>query len=464
MEVELDLKWPKALRHRSGAQRRLLGIDVFHDFDWLSVFTSQRTQFRNGQSLATFVCRNCPPDKQPALLLTLDDVEQGLRVTERFAVFVVNLPEYRAADGDAAVSYLATHLGFDLTKVEQLQSLAKSMDPALLSTFIGSSLEIGHVADWVVDDPERQAQLRTVLDESADEADPVALLSALNDLELSNADWERLAEFLRTPAADGLRQLLADEAVAGLVYACAPDRFEHAIRTDPRATDVVALAHRKAVVERFARLLRDPEVFAEARRDASGPEAVWQRLFEENPWILGVGLAGQLLTSWDDDRLEQVVSGFSIAGPGKRTDALMRTAGRVRSLVFAEIKHHQTPLISSSEYRPGCWAPSIELVGGATQLQQTVHRSVEQIGRRLPDTDDTGAETGEATWLIRPRSFLILGQLSELRGADGVHAAKYQSFELYRRNLHEPDILTFDEVLARAEWHVQLAEAEPSRS
>src|SRR5688572_24266403 len=82
---------------------------------------------------------------------------------------------------------------------------------------------------------------------------------------------------------------------------------------NPSARDVVALAHRKAVVERFRTLLRDQDAFEEARRDAGGRrETVWQHFLEANPWILGVGLAGQLLTAWDDSRLEQVVAGFSI--------------------------------------------------------------------------------------------------------------------------------------------------------
>lgn len=72
------------------------------------------------------------------------------------------------------------------------------------------------------------------------------------------------------------------------------------------------------------------------------------------------------------------------------------------------------------------------------------------------------AETGEATWLIRPRSFLIIGDLEELRGPAGVHPDKHQSFELYRRNLYETEIITFDELLARAEWHVEVAEQEES--
>jgi hypothetical protein len=39
---------------------------------------------------------------------------------------------------------------------------------------------------------------------------------------------------------------------------------------------------------------------------------------------------------------------------------------------------------------------------------------------------------------------------------------RFSSFELYRRNLYEPEVLTFDELLARAEWHVALAEGERS--
>ena len=77
-------------------------------------------------------------------------------------------------------------------------------------------------------------------------------------------------------------------------------------------------------------------------------------------------------------------------------------------MVFAEIKHHQTELLAPSEYRPGCYPPSREVVGGVTQVQQTVDIALREIGQRLADLDDAGAETGEATWLIRPRSFLQL--------------------------------------------------------
>jgi hypothetical protein len=258
-----------------------------------------------------------------------------------------------------------------------------------------------------------------------------------------------------------VREFFADPDAVARLYRRDPAKFRELIRDDASADDLVALAHRKAVVERFRALLTEPSEFDAARAECGGePERVWQRFLEENPWILGISLAGQLLTAWDNRRLEQVVAGSSVAGPGKRADALLRTSGRIRSLVFTEIKHHETPLLGGSEYRPGCWPPSSQLTGGVTQVQQTVDRAVHEIGRRLADTDEQGAETGEATWLIRPRSYLILGNLDQLRGPGGIHQARHQSFELYRRNLYEPEILTFDELLARAEWHVALAADE----
>ncbi|MBW0129518.1 DUF4263 domain-containing protein [Pseudonocardia oceani] len=234
----------------------------------------------------------------------------------------------------------------------------------------------------------------------------------------------------------------------------------------------ISCGTRGEVVARFRRLLDDPDYFeaerleliARTSRQTAGKEAVWQDLLESEPWILGVSLTGQLLTSWDQRKLEQVVAGYSVAGRAKRTDALMHTNGQIRSLVFAEIKHHETPLLSNeqyksgAEYRPGCWPPSTELAGGVTQLQQTVLLAREDIGEVLNKLDDDGAETGEAAYVVRPRSYLIAGHLRKLRGANGVHRDKYRSFELYRRNLYEPDVITFDELLARAEWHVQAAQ------
>jgi hypothetical protein len=257
-----------------------------------------------------------------------------------------------------------------------------------------------------------------------------------------------------------LRDFFADPEAMGRLYARDPRRIRELIEGDATAEDVVAIANRRRVVERFRTLLTDENEFSSAQAEqGDGAEKVWQRFLEENPWILGVTLAGQLLTSWDPERLEQIVAGASVSGTGKRVDALLQTSGRIRSLVFAEIKHHQTPLLGS-EYRSGCWAPSGQLSGAISQAQQTVDIAVRAIGDQLRDKDEAGAETGEAVHVVRPRSFVIAGRLDEMRGESGVHTAKFRSFELFRRNLYEPEVITFDELLARAEWHTDLAERE----
>lgn len=154
------------------------------------------------------------------------------------------------------------------------------------------------------------------------------------------------------------------------------------------------------------------------------------------------------------------MAGSSIAGVGKRADALLRTSGRIKSMVFAEFKNHRTPLLVDKFYRSGCWPPSGELSGGVAQVQGTVHRAVTEIGDRLQAVADDGSDIpGQYTYMLQPRAFLVIGHLDQLRGkAGGDHHDRVRSFELYRRQLHEPEIVTFDELLARAEWHITAAE------
>jgi hypothetical protein len=284
----------------------------------------------------------------------------------------------------------------------------------------------------------------------------IEVVRALDYIPVEDSETVRLDDEL-------LRTIFTDPAALDELYGRDPERLRSLIESDASADDVIALARRHAVVAEFRSLLDDDTAFEAAKLECGGPEAVWQRFLEMNPWILGISLAGQLLTSWNDEKLEQTVAGFSVAGSGKRADALLRTNGQLRCFVFAEIKHHKTPLLDARPYRAGCWGPSGECAGGVAQAQLTVDRAVRQLGERLVRRDEHGTELpGEETFLVRPRSFLIVGNLGQFRGeGGGVNPDKYRSFELFRRHLEEPDVITFDELLARAEWHVSVAETRP---
>jgi hypothetical protein len=242
------------------------------------------------------------------------------------------------------------------------------------------------------------------------------------------------------------------------VYSKDPERFSALIETDVTAKDVVAIAARRSAVDEFEILLNDPEAF-EAARNGGGREAVWQRFFEANAWLLGVGLSGALLTSWDPDKLERAVAGSSIADVGKRVDALLSTTGLIRSLVFAELKLHDDPLLESSEYRSGAWAPSREVVGGIAQAQTTAERARDDLGQWLAMKDEDGFRSGEQIFAGSPRSFLVVGSLKSLAREGRINPDMVRSFELFRRHLIYPEVITYDEVLARARWSLDLMDS-----
>lgn len=251
-----------------------------------------------------------------------------------------------------------------------------------------------------------------------------------------------------------LTALLSDTETMARLYEQSEEVLRALIAEDANATDVIAIAHRRKVVAEFERLLEDDAHFDELSKSNAGPESVWQTFFEGNPWLLGAGLSDQLLTSWDEEKLERYVSGFDITGPGKRADAVLRTAGAVRNLVIAEFKHHRTGLLHHASYRVKNYRPSTELAGGVAQVQGTVHEAVEHIGHRLRGTDAGGFESNaELTYLVKPKAYLVVGSLEQFKNEEGVvHDDKATSFELYRRNLHLPEVVTFDELLARARW------------
>ncbi|MDH7806743.1 MULTISPECIES: Shedu immune nuclease family protein [unclassified Rhizobium] len=227
-------------------------------------------------------------------------------------------------------------------------------------------------------------------------------------------------------------------------------------RTEITTEDVVALGYRKSQLQRFGNLLNDELAFADELAECAGrPEAVWQRFFEQNQWVFGYGLAFVFMAGLEDRKLEQVIRGFDISGRGKRVDSLLKTRAEVSSLCFVEIKHHNTALLASGSYRPDVWQPSKELSGAVAQVQASVQSALSVIGEELrPETED-GSPTGEILHAVQPRSFVIAGRLSELTTDSGLNKPKYRAFELYRRNLVQPEILTFDELFHRAKFIIE---------
>jgi Domain of unknown function (DUF4263) len=220
-----------------------------------------------------------------------------------------------------------------------------------------------------------------------------------------------------------------------------------AIKGDVSARDVFAIAHRKRALDAFKGMLDEAEV----------PEADWQEFFEANQWILGYGLFYVFTTALDGRKLEQVVAGHSFATSGKRVDALLKTRGLVSSLCFAEIKTHKTLLLESRAYRPESWAISRELSGAIAQAQRAVERAEASAIRQFRLSSPEGDPVDEPLHLFRPRSIVIAGLLSEFTHGETIREGPFASFELFRRQLQAPEIITFDELYERARFITEQA-------
>lgn len=215
--LTLDLEWDVPLKRRQGGATHLDGIALYYEFEWRAVFPDERAQFKNGQCLAKFVRDSCPDDKTPALLLMdRDHVEEGARETDLHFVFVLNLPRYLRANADAALSYLASHLGSGVTRLSRLNELAAAARPEVIRAVVGSQLNLEHIAEWASGNPERLEQLRGIAgagDATRAEASLSETIAALEALGGIDAEGVAVIARLFGPGTERERRLELVRAV-----------------------------------------------------------------------------------------------------------------------------------------------------------------------------------------------------------------------------------------------------------
>ena len=232
--------------------------------------------------------------------------------------------------------------------------------------------------------------------------------------------------------------------------------FAEVLKSEITTDDLVAVGFRKKQLSVFSELMNDPIYFSDLKRRLNcSNEALWQKFFEKNPWIFGYGLGYLFLSSLNDKKLEQVVKGHSVDSHGKRVDALMKTKGIISNLCFVEIKTHSAYLLESKPYRSGCWAPSKELAGAIAQVQGSVASAVENLSSKINPADREGNPTGEEIYNYQPKSYLVMGSMSEFVSEHGINSDKLRSFELLRKNTNSPEVITFDELYERARFIVE---------
>ena len=239
-------------------------------------------------------------------------------------------------------------------------------------------------------------------------------------------------------------KIIIDESDRGLVKRIKQLREterEHlfrSLRADLTLEEINLLLGRRQGLEEFAAQLSA----------GTWAETDWQDFFERENWVFGYGLDYRIMRPF---AREMVVGTAGTDNRNKPTvDYLMTFTDYT---VLVEIKRPDTPLFQSRKSgRAGTWRFSADFMDAVSQvLEQKAEwlaaaQSIEHFDKS--GTRRLAARTRDAKTILIVGNSTEFGQSGNLRDA----AVKRDTFELFRRDSRNLDIVTFDEVLDRAKF------------
>ena len=216
------------------------------------------------------------------------------------------------------------------------------------------------------------------------------------------------------------------------------DRLLHNLQGSLTDEEINILLGRKQGLEEFEEHIR--------LRDWS--EGQWQDFFERQQWVFGYGLDYRVMRQFDR---EMTVGAGGTDNLNKPViDFLMSFTDYT---VLVEIKKPDTPIFKPARGgRAGTWDFSPEFMGAVSQIieQKAEWLSFAQGGEHhnRMGTEGLKARTRNA------KSILVIGSRAEFLRTENPRSTNVMrdSFELFRRESRSIDIVTFDELLERAQF------------
>jgi hypothetical protein len=216
------------------------------------------------------------------------------------------------------------------------------------------------------------------------------------------------------------------------------------------AKDLVNTGYRKLQLSRFLSLLEESgfwkQYCEEVKIRNDSEEKAWQHFFHVNPWIFGYGL---------DYRFNSILQREAYISEtelnGSNTVISDYLLGDKFFTTFVEIKKPSTPIFGIDKNRSNSWRLSNDLIWSVSQI-------LEQKAAGLIKFETQQYVTGEP---ISQKSYdskviLVIGHWNELLSSANTFEKeiKKKTFELFRRDSRNVEILTFDELYERAKFIV----------
>jgi hypothetical protein len=172
-------------------------------------------------------------------------------------------------------------------------------------------------------------------------------------------------------------------------------------------------------------------------------EKEWQAFFEENPFILSLGLGHPVVMV----ESQAAIGGRKFSRTGdKITDFLTKNPSTDNVAIF-EIKHPGSKLVDTTEYRGELFAPGRELVGSVTQALDQRYKLQYSM-----------TTLQKASRIYDLESYSV--RVCVVIGTTPAEPDEVKSFEIFRNTLRDVDVVTFDELYHRLQQLRQLMKGD----
>ncbi len=168
---------------------------------------------------------------------------------------------------------------------------------------------------------------------------------------------------------------------------------------------------------------------------SNSSEQYWQSIFNENPYVLSQLFSVPVVFIKD----KAYVGGMNIERQDSKFVDYLYANESSNDALLVEIKTPKTKLIGA-KYRKGVHKPSDEIAGSVIQVldyRRELSRNIKTITSGTDHVID----------VFNPRCVVIAGNASKELDTE----TKRKSFELFRTNLRDVEIVTFDELFKKAE-------------
>src|SRR3989339_1094744 len=230
------------------------------------------------------------------------------------------------------------------------------------------------------------------------------------------------------------------------------DLIEQILKNNVTNKDIVALGYRKNQLEIFRKILEEENYLAEykekiIKNTQLKDELVWQYFFNKNPWIFGYGLDYRFMGILQK---EFSASGTEADGSGQINGDFL--IGDKKFTIFIELKKPNTYLFKNSSLRSGVWKLSTNLMEAKSQiLEQKASGQIKIESETIHNSD--GKEIKQKSY--DSKVVLIIGHWDQIKDdTDLIRKTKIKTFELFRRDSRNIEIITYDELYERAKYIV----------